>query len=292
MSAIIQLTFDGALVRNQHQVALRDLAQVMVGIQSAADRACLDVMHGNVWKHQKLRRAQYEMVEFIVGQPREGSYIIDFASAAAGRIVERMKRALQDPYAAAREEGDQQIYTIGHQIAGKKDAAQKRENLIAFENLADARNPLITRTYGDRSINKEFGQMLNPLAREPDGFMRLVLKPYEDEGSFTYEFDNSTAKKFKKIISERQLGSPVIYEGIIRELDRGSQQMKNFRGKFINLSNNKTIILHIANEEDFVTLVPFLGRDEPVKIVASPIVEFASFDPTGGDIQFLQIYHG
>jgi len=292
MSAIIQLTFDGSMVRNQHQVALRDLAQVMVGIQSAADRACLDVLHGNVWKHQKLRRAQYEMVEFIVGQPLEGSYIIDFASAAAGRIVDRMKRALQDPYAQAREEGDQQIYTIGHQIAGKKDAARDPEKLIKYNDLEDARNPLVTRTYGDRSINKEFGQMLNPLAREPDGFLRLVLKPFEDENSYTYEFDNITAKKFKRIISSRQLGSPVIYEGQVRELDRGSKQMKNFRGKFINASNNKTIILHIENEADFAALVPFLGKEESVKIIASPIVEFASFDPTGGDIQFLQIHHG
>lgn len=292
MSAIIQLTFDGAMVRNGHQVAMRDLGQTMLALQSAADRACLDVLHGNVWKHQKLRRAQYEMVEFIVGQPREGSYIIDFASNLAGQFVDRMRRALQDPYAEARAEGDQQIYNIGHQIAGQKDAAQNPRNVIIYDDLVNARNPLITRSYGDRSINKEFGQMLNPLARVPDGYMRLVLKPYDDERSYTYEFDNPTAKKFKRIISERKLGSPVLYEGRVRELDRGSQQTKNFRGKFINSSNNKTIILHIQDEADFATLVPYLGGDEPVQIIASPIIEFSSFDPTGGDIQFLQIQHG
>lgn len=292
MSAIIQLTFDGALTRNRHQVTMRDLAQVMTGLQSAADRACLDVYHGNVWKHQKLRRAQYEMVEFIVGQPQEGSYLIDFLSTTAGHIVERMKRALQDPYANARAEGDRQIYAIGHQIAGKKDAARVPRNVITYEELEHTNNPLITRTYGDRSINKEFGQMLNPLAREPDGFMRLVLKPFEDEGSYTFDFDNQTAKKFKKIISERQLGGPVLYEGRIRELDRGTEQMQHFRGKFINSYNNKTIILHIESEADFASLVPFLGKDEPIKIIAAPIVEFASFDPTGGDIQFLQIDYG
>lgn len=292
MSAIIQLTFDGALVRNQHQVTMRDLSKTMVAIQSAADRACLDVLHGNVWKHQKLRRQQYEMVEFIVGDPQEGSYVIDFISHLAGNIVDRMRRAIENPYGQAIAEAEAEIYTIGHQIAGKKDLADNPDNLIKFNDLKDAKNPLITRSYGDKSINKEFAQMLNSVAREPEGYLRLVLKADDYSPAYTFEFDNEIAKKFKRIVGARQLGHPVIYEGSVRQLDKGTARMKNFTGKFINVANNKTVVLKIEDREDFDTLVPFLTSDEPIKIVASPIIEFASFDPTGGDIQFLKMYNG
>jgi len=291
MSAIIQLTFDGAIVRDRHQIALRDLSQAMVGIQAAADRACLDVLYGNVWKHQRLRRQHHEIVEFIVGQPRQGSYLIDFISDMDGIVVERMKKALAEPYAQAINDGHRQVYAIGQQIASRKDAVQRADQLLKYEELAGATSPLITRTYGDRSINKEFNQMLNPIRREPEGTMRLVMRADEDDFADTFEFDSETAKRFKEIISTRQLGEPVIYEGLLRELDRGHHKTKNFRGKFINAFNDKDVMLHIATEEDFDLLVPFLRTERKLKIVACPIIEFSSFDPTGGDIQFIDIYH-
>ena len=292
MSAIIQLTFDGSLVRNQHQVALRDLAQSMMAIQSAADRACLDVLHGDVWKHQRLPRQYYDYVEFIVGQPQAGSYIIDFFSEQAGAIVARMKRAIVTPYAIAVEEAGEEVYTLGHQIEARRDMAKSAGKLVSYEELDTHDMPLIKRTYGDRSINKEFGQMLTPVAREPGGLMKLVMKESDDDPVQTFEFDSDAAKRFKKIISLKQLGAPVVYEGTIRELDRGpTDKVRNFRGKFINVSNQKTVIIHIAHKEDFSRLVPLLNSDEPIKIIAAPVIEFSSYDPVGGDIQFLEIYH-
>jgi hypothetical protein len=203
-----------------------------------------------------------------------------------------MIEAITDPYAAARQEGDQQIYTIGHQIESRKDAAQAQAKLPTFADFGEVESPLITRTYGDRSINKEFGQMLNALTRQPEGLVKLVLKASAHERSHTFEFDNETAKKFKRIIGGRQLGHPIVYSGFVRELDRGAGQLKSFRGKFINDFNNKTVTLHIEDKDDFSTLVPFLDLEEPIRIIAAPIIEFESFDPNGGDIQFLQVYHG
>lgn len=292
MAAIIQLTFDGSLVRNQHQVAMRDLAKAMTSIQAAADRACIDVHYGNVWKHQRLGRTHYETVEFIVGEPREGSYVIDFVSVLAGNIVDRIRRAIENPYAEAVADADREIFTLGHQIDSRKDAARRAEELIVFDEVAIRNDPLITRSYGDRSISKEIAQMLTPVARETDGLMKLALKSDQNSTTHTFEFDHDSAKKFKRIVGERKLGPPVIYEGIVRELDKGTEKTKKFRGKFINAKSKKTVTLHIEDRADFTTLVPFLDKDRPFLIVAAPIIEFDSFDPTGGDIQFLQIYHG
>lgn len=293
MSAIIQLTFDGSLVRNHHQVSLRDLGQAMMAIQSAADRACLDVLHGDVWKHQRLPRQHYDFVEFIVGDPREGSYVIEFLSEQAASIVARMKKAIANPYAAAVDEAGGAVYALGQQIEARRDAAKLGAKLVAYEDLDTADMPLIKRTYGDRSINKEFGKMLTPVARDPKGLMKLVLKESDDDAAQTYEFSSEVAKSFKKVISLRQLGAPVIYEGTVRELDRGPiEKVRDFRGKFINASNQKSIVLHIAHKDDFSRLVPLLNSDEPIKIIAAPVIEFSSYDPVGGDIQFLEIHNG
>jgi hypothetical protein len=292
MTASIQLTFDGGLVRNNHNVTMRDLAQAMIGLQAAADRACLDVFTGNVWKYQKLPKSQYEIVEFIVGEPQEGSFLIDFLSERAMQVIERIQKAMREPYAQATADGDNEIYTIGHQIEAKKDVAEAVDGLMTYEQLKDAKNPLVTRSYGDKSINKEIAQMLIPLGREPQGYMKIVLKSSEDDPAETYEFDYETARRFKRIIGTRRLGHPAIYEGIIRELDRGTNKIRKFKGKFINASNQKTVAIHIEDKDDFSTLIPYLDQDEPFKIIASPIIEFDSFDPVGGDIQFLRLHHG
>ncbi|MGX9700552.1 hypothetical protein ACWYXK_26650 [Janthinobacterium lividum] len=272
---------------------MRDLGQTMTGLQAAADRACLVVYRGDVWKHQRLPRELYPLVEFIVGEPQEGSYIIEFFSDIGGAIVQRIRRAIEDPYASAVEEGGQEIYTLGHQIGARKDAANNSPKLIEYEELKNKANPLVTRSYADKSISKEIGQMLNPVMREKGGHLKLVLKDSDDDIAHTYEFDYDVAKRFKKIIGSRVLSEPVIYKGIVRELDKGADTgQKKFRGKFINSNNKKTVTIHIEGREDFSELVPYLDKDEPFQIVASPIIEFDSFDPVGGDIQFLKIYHG
>lgn len=290
MTALIQLTLDGSLVHEGHKVSLRVLSRTMLCIQAAADRAFLDVHYGNVWKHQRLHRSFYDEADFIVSDPREGSYIVEFLSNQGQAIVKRVRAAITDPYSKAIAAGGQQILTIGHQIEARKGAVENKILVPQdYDGFVAAPDDLITRTYGDKSINKEIAQMLSPVRKDPDAFLKLVLKPDNEERAETFEFNQATSLAFAKIIGNRQLGSPVIYHGHLRQLDRGHNQKSNFKGKFINSRNDKDIVIFIQSEEDFLSLVPHLDGGE-LKIIACPIIEYDSFDPVAGDIQFLEIF--
>jgi hypothetical protein len=130
--------------------------------------------------------------------------------------------------------------------------------------------------------------MLIPVRRDSDAILKLVLKPSEKDGAITFDFNQDNAKAFKDIVSSRELGSPVIYHGKLRLLDHGHNQNWNLRGKFINSANDKDIVIHIQSKDDFDALVPYLNQT-PLTIIACPIIEYSSFDPVAGDIQFLKI---
>lgn len=290
MSALIQLTLDGSLVHDNHKVSMRVLGQCMVSIQSAADRAYLDVRYGNVWKHQRLHYKNRPETDFLVGDPREGSYVIEFLSAQGRSIVDRIRRAINEPYAKAIAGGDDQVYTISHQIAARKGAIENRILVPQeYQQFLERPDELATRTYGDKSINKEINQMLSPIRKDNDAELKLVLKPSDEDVAETFEFKHETALAFKRVISQRQLGNPVIYHGQLRTLDRGHNQRSNFKGKFINIENDKDIVINIQSYEDFLTLVPYMDG-QVFKIVACPIIEYSSFDQVAGDIQFIEIY--
>lgn len=290
MSALIQLTLDGSFVHDGHKVSLRVLSHTMASIQSAADRAFLDVKFGDVSKHQRLPQQFYDDADFIVGDPQEGSYLIDFLSRSGEAIVRRMRDAIQDPYRRALDGGQLEIYTISHQVTGKREQVHRGLiEPIPFEQLASENQELVTRTYGDKSINKEFDQMLSPVRRNPDSHLRLVLKPSVREAAQTFEFDQTRAKNFKTVMAKRELGAPVIYTGTLRSLDHGQNRNWNLRGKFINAENDKNLVLNIQSKAEFDRLVPYIITQEKFTIIACPIIEFSSFDPVGGDIQFLDI---
>lgn len=289
MTALIQLTLDGSLVHEGHRVSMRVLGNSMTALQAAADRAYLDIRFGNVWKHQRLRSLERPEADFLVGDPREGSYIIGFLSEQGQAIVQRLRKAIKEPYTEALQGGDDQIYSINNQITARKDAlANKIIKPQEYQKFLERPDALATRTYGDKSINKEFNQMLTPIRRDEDASLKLALKPSEEEGTETFEFNYITAHAFKRVIAHRQLGNPVIYTGKLRQLDRGHNQKSNFKGKFINKDNDKDIIVHIQSEEDFLKLVPFMNGEE-FQLIACPVIEYSSFDQVAGDIQFINL---
>lgn len=289
MSAVIQLTLDGSLILPNNRVSLRVLGHSMTCIQSAADRAYLDVRYGQVWKHARISRANYLEADFVVGNPEAGSFRIAFASQVGRAIVARVMQALADPYREAREGGDRVANTIAHQIAMRRNQLDHNQVVPqTFENFLDNPDELAVRTYGDKSINKEINQLLSPVRSQANSVLKLSLKPEDRMPAQVYEFDQAAAKRFAKVIGERELGAPVIYRGKLRQLDRGHNQKSNFKGKFINAVTDRDVVLYIQSEEDFSNLVPYLDRDA-FSIIACPVIEYSSFDPQGGDLQFIGI---
>ena len=291
MSATIQIHFDGPITV-EHAVTLRTLSRTLDHMQSAIDRAYLDVKYGHVWKHARLKGDDYRLTDFMLGRPRDGGFIIDMVSEVGGPIVKRVKQAVDGVFQAPVEEGIAEATRIRQQLQGRREQLDNQiivpRTYAEFLQKPDAH---MIRPYGDKSINKEIDQIL-ALIRNKEfagstfelGFAGDIIQTQN------YVFDHEKAAHFHDIVSQRFLGEPIICEGRLRSLDRGNQ-FAGRKGIFKNATTNRDVTLYIAKGEDFDELVRYLGEDAPeVKMLACPIIEYGAFDPNGGDLVFVNLW--
>jgi hypothetical protein len=282
--ASIRIHFDGAMAA-QHNIALRALSKSLTHLQSSIDRAYLDVKYQGIWKYAKLKAEDYSEVNFLTGMSQEGGYILDFAAqnAMSKEIVNRISRALQPAVDRAMRGGDSETRKIIEQMTLKKESLKSDLGRpLQYEDLVNNPPEQVIRKYGDRSIVKEIDQMASILrTRDSDDGSSIELKFYGDTSS-TFTFDRPLSKRFHQVVSKRDLGDPIIYDVKVISLNHG-----NLSGKVFNLVSKKEAKVTCENEDDFFKLKPFLGRSESVKIIASPMIEYGTFDPVAGDIYFL-----
>ncbi|MGO4764574.1 hypothetical protein AB4120_18730 [Cupriavidus sp. 2KB_3] len=286
MNEYIEIKFDGGIA-DKHQVSVRDLGRSLVHLQSAMDRAYLDVKHGKVWKHARLSGVKaFQETALIVGEPEKGSYLLKMFQSPDGKkgTIKRIAKALTAPFKAAQNEAAVLGYSLENQIANTRNALHHKQIAVRkFADLVKEPDEAIVRVYGDRSISKEVDQILIAVRKNPG--VKLTLT-FEEGGKSIFEFDAKTAAAFHRLVSHRALGGPVLYRGELRSLDRGPKQHRNYKGRFINADNGKTVTLHIFSQEDYDFLAPHI-RTGDFDIIAAPIIEHDAFDPVGGDIQFL-----
>ena len=66
--ATFSIHYDGPITF-EHKVTVRVMARTYEHMQRAIDRAYLFNKYGNVWKHARLKAADYEFVDFIAEYP-------------------------------------------------------------------------------------------------------------------------------------------------------------------------------------------------------------------------------
>ena len=75
--SMIRIHYDGDIAEN-HQIPMRTLGKCLVHVQSAIDRAHLDLKYDGIWKYARMANDDYPNTEYIVQAPNEGGYILDF----------------------------------------------------------------------------------------------------------------------------------------------------------------------------------------------------------------------
>lgn len=292
MSATIMFHFDGPLVEH-HQISLRVLGSTLTSLQSAIDRAYLDITYEGVWKYARLKKTDYPHVDFIVGQPRDGGYILDIFKEAGQQIVRRIYEAVDAVTEADYQEGIDDLQRLSAQVQTRQD--QLKTGVWQGRSLADYQsNPgqNIDRKYGDRSIGKEIDQLLIPIRRpQPEGESPNTLElefKFDGARPYTFKFDQSSAHAFHSKISRRELGEPLLYTGTLQAIDRGNQFSKP-KAKFTLSGSNRIITVHMSTEEEYQTLAPHMQGRHEIAFYACPILEFNSFDSNSGDIFFISL---
>ena len=91
----IHIHFDGDFAQ-EHRVSMRTLGKTLSHLQSAIDRAYLDLHYGKVWKNARMTKEDYAQALFLVPAPENGGYILDFLAETpvTKNIIKRLQEAL------------------------------------------------------------------------------------------------------------------------------------------------------------------------------------------------------
>jgi hypothetical protein len=286
----ISIHFDGPIARN-HTVQLRTFSRTLDHIQTAIDRAFLDLKYGSIWKNARLKDEDYIPTDFLLQQTREGGFISDLVGSSDGEdIIGRIHEAVLPAY----EQAQKPVTLEPVKLVDEAERRRKHYNAgaqkpIPFADLIENPDAKQTNPYGDRSIVKEFDQIASAIrARDNDG-SAIEINLYSAKSLPAFIFDYPTANAFHKIVSVRTLGDPVEIPVTLRGLDSGGAGIS--KGKASNLISGKEFNLFIHTERGFGSLRKFLKKKNPpeFKIIACPVLEYGAFDPLAGDMYFIAI---
>jgi len=286
----ISIHFDGPIAQN-HAVQLRTFSRTLDHIQTAIDRAFLDLKYGSIWKNARLKDEDYEPTDFTLQQTREGGFISDLVGSNEGEaIIDRIHTAVMPAYERAQKP------VIAEPVRLVDEAERRRQHYkagaqepIPYEDLIENPDAKQTNPYGDRSIVKEFDQIASAIrARDNDGSV-VEIDLYSTRSLPRFIFDFSTSTAFHKIVSVRTLGDPVEIPVTLRALDSGGAGVS--KAKVSNLISGKEFNLFVHTVRGFGSLRKYLKKKDPpsFKIIACPVLEYGAFDPLAGDMYFIAI---
>jgi hypothetical protein len=277
--------YDGEIVSTDHKVDVRTLGKTLTHLQRSIDRAYLDIKRGGVYKHARIRKDEFDDALFWVGNPRIGGFRLKSYSETefARKITNRISEALKPAFDDACREGFDRAAQIKEQIERRKGALNAgSQELLTFDQAQITQEKGIIRDYGDRSIVKEYDEILSILRSSESGKSFFDLKVKGDK-TLNFNFDKKISEKFHIIVTNKIVGNPVLYKGLIRSLD-----VQTLTGKFINSFTKKTHVLKTADKNDVIKIRPFLGEDN-IQFVGCPIIEYGSYDLNAGDIYFIDL---
>lgn len=287
----ISIHFDGPITKD-HSIQLRTFSKTLSHVQTAIDRAYLDVKYGNIWKNARLHEEDYAPTEFMMDQTREGGFIADLLGSASssGNIVKRIQTAVEPAYTQAQSAvpaPDEKL--IDQAEHRRKLYVAKAQKATAYQEFFDNPDPKQTRAYGDRSIVKEFDQVASAIrARDGDGSY-VEIELHADNRSANFVFDDRTSAAFHNVVSTRALGDPIEIPVTLRGLDSGNGGIS--KAKAFNLISKKEFNLHIHTDRGFSALRRYLRKRNPPRfsIIACPVLEYGAFDPNAGDMYFIAV---
>ncbi|WP_428718297.1 hypothetical protein [Undibacterium curvum] len=294
MKSIISIHFDGPIAAN-HTVQLRTFSKTLEHIQTAIDRAYLDIKYGEIWKNARLKDDDYPHTEFLLHQTREGGFIADLfgnrkdSDELVSRIYDAVMPAYEQAQAPRLEEQPKLVELAEARRKHFKNGAQQPIPYIQLINNPDQQQ---TRAYGDRSIVKEFDQIASAIrARDRDGSV-VEFDFYAGKAFPKLTFDANISTNFHNVVSVKTLGDPVELKITLRALDSANGGIS--RAKAMNRLSKKEFNLHIHTDRGFGSLKKYLKKRNPPEftIVACPILEYGAFDPLAGDMYFIAITQG
>lgn len=285
--AVFSVHFDGRITTN-HQLPVRILAKTYEHMQRAIDRAFIIDKYGDVWKHARLKGADYQEVNFLASYHRDGGVILDAVKDGADQIIDIVANTIHSLYDPAVDSGIGQYESMSDQLVHRRQYVQGvGEATQLFSTVAENPPANWASAYSRRSVTKEIDQLASQILPDRYEGSTVEISLHGTYAHPVYLFNQEAARRFHHLASRRELGPAMIVRARIRTLDRGNDTTEP-GAKIENLDTNREVVLKLNNVSDCDELRPF-HNDQPVRIYVAPIIEAMGFDINGGDLMFLGV---
>ena len=267
------------------EVNLRDVANAFTHLQSMIDRAFIDLItHGKIRKHSRLTSQQYGEVFFSVQDPKRESYLVNMISRTeiGMSVIDRVNAAISPIYKRLESAVQSERHDIENDIKRIRTQIDNKIITVKEYNEEEIRtNKDFVRSFGDRSILKYMDQLVSPTrTKEKDNYVDLGLVT---DRIYQYNFNKDKGQRFHSEITKKTLAAPRIITGQLVKAD-----WHNLQGNFVKYTNGRKCNLKFSNRDEVEELSKLMGA-KGITIIASPIIEFGSYDAESGDLQFISL---
>ena len=279
------LTFDGSIIREK-TISIRALGYTLPHFQRAIDKTVTFSQSGQLTKFSTLKKKDYGLADLYLGDFEEGSLKIPLIGELLDGVGDKLAHFLKEPYAKACAKTEYPRTSLTQQIEDKKSRLSSGAiNEVTYHKISN-QSERLEHNFAQASILNDISTMTSPLSTYDDSIISITtLSP---KNSQNFIFDEHIASNFRKIVRNKRILDPIIYTGFLAGLVEQSKSSKfGYQGRFINAESKKEMTLHITSLEDATALNSHNLSSKSIKIFASPIAVYESFDHLRGDIVFI-----
>jgi len=279
------LTFDGSIIKEK-TISIRALAYTLPHFQRAIDKTVTFSQNGQLAKFSTLKRKDYGLADLYLGDFEEGSLKIPLIGELLDGVGDKLGNFLKQPYEKACVKTEIPRTSLNQQIEEKKSRLSSGAlDEITYQRISNQSDRL-EHNFAQASILRDISTMTSPLSTYDDSTISITtLSP---RNSQTFMFDEQIASNFRRIVRTKRVLEPIIYTGFLKGLvEQSGSAGFGFQGRFINAESRKEMTLHITSHDDATQLNNHNLGSDPIRIFASPIAVYESFDHLRGDIVFI-----
>jgi len=283
MTYSIELHYDSNIAQD-HQIKLLDISNALQNLQMAITRAYLYNKYGTVWKYARTSKVSLIESAFLVNLDSisEGGFRFKVNGIAEihRTIVDVMSRSLDHAWEYIMQEGVNYSFNLSRDYEAYIMGIDTN-NIIPmnYEQFLNTPVQNIERNYGERSVSKEFSQIIRP-SRQGEGTLELIMVGTDTKN---YLFDQEKSKKFHDLVKQKKLGPPVNYQVRVTRLD-----LDHKTAIAANIHSNKKCTIYFNSDAEFFQIRDAFAPDIILHFIGCPIIEYGSYDPNRGDLYYLR----
>ncbi len=288
--SMISLHFDGKFVKDGDSLTARTLGHALQHLQRMVDKSLLFEKKGSIKKRDVLPSVWYPEADLVVKPFKKGCVTVPLQGLQNTNIIGLLKGLLLDPFEEAASDEILEIKSLTERLPSAYNRAVYKIDMLSHEEVIQDSASREKRYFAE-GVLKDFDNLISPLRSKSITDAELIsIELTDSEGTKEYEFNKETSERFHKIVSEKQIGPIVLYEGRLVEFGETKSAHFPYSGRFWSMASKQEHRLFIANESDSDILRPYnTSRKLKLKFLGAPIMAWGTFDETKGDIVFLKL---